>query len=942
MNKKAALAFFLLSFSTLTAFSTNFEKDQAEKWADSVYSSLTYEERIGQLIISKNTNQDILYKIESGQLPVGGIFSVSSNVYPSNSQKNISRGSILYPFWSLTSPSNKPNYKGLKFPDDVVKAAMPSLASVKQLEVAEAKTLQLSGVNMMMLEDTYLENINGEFVHHLRPSALSFAKQTELSQLRRSVYQEAGIVSAMPLNLSFDNYEFVKYIPDELYASEEWNVIKKEYSMLLLDRLDFKRGWHPDKFRKEIVKGLIRKKFEYDGVIAIDIQKFNEQFTKALSGVTVELDLIRSGVDVIVTDDPETAYRNLYTNWKNHEIRNAEIEEMVKTVLRQKYRQSNIVSQKHSINTEEVADLIYESSAESISLVKNDKNVIPVKNLETSHFASLSIGSDKLTRFQETLDHYTEFTHFVLPANQINAEAFTTLVKRLGAFDQVVVGVHAPFNKDILSLLSALEFETNVITTLFDENIPDNLSSVSNSILIAYDNNEYMQEVAPQIIFGARPCLGNYPLAISEEELKSIKTTNLQRLSFSTPYNAGINEKHLSKVDSIAMEGIRQGATPGCQVLVARHGKVVYEKSFGNYTYENNYPVSQRTMYDLASITKVAATTQAIMFLVDQGVLDVDQKLSYYLPELAKTNKGDLIISDILMHQSGLKAFLPFWHQTIDFENLQIPFYSNAPDEEYQLEVGYGMYGSLRLKDSLYQWTVKSELRTKPKRKKFEPYDYKYSDLGFYLMYALAERLLNQPMDEFLAQNLYEPMGMSYTTYNPLCKFPVSQITPTENDKTFRHSLVWGTVHDQVAAMNGGVSGHAGLFGNAMDLAKLGQMHLQHGEYGGQKYFSSGVIEDFISPHNKENRRGLGWDKPDPNDIENNPASKYASSKTFGHRGFTGTVIWVDPEQDLIYVFLSNRIYPDMSNGKLNELDIRKKIHDVVYESIINFNPELN
>ncbi len=942
MNKKAALAFFLSLFSTLTAFSTNYEKEEVEKWVDSVYSSLTYEERIGQLIISKNTNQDILAKIENGLLPIGGIFSTSSNVYPSNNQIYISPEAVHYPFWSLTCPSNKPNYNGLKFPGDVVKAAMPSQTSVRRLETAEANALRLSGVNMMMYEDTYLENINGEFVQHLKPSALSYSRQIELSQLQRSVYQEAGIVSAMPLHLSFDNYEFVKYIPDELYASDEWSIVKDEYSMLLLDRLDFKPGWHPDKFRKEIVKGLIRKKFDYNGVLAVDIQNFNDQYTKTINGTTVELDLIISGVDLIVTDDPETTYRNLYTNWKNHQIRNAEIEGMVKTVLRQKYRQFNTAFQKPKINTEEIADLIYESYAESISLVKNDNDVIPVKNLELSHFASLSIGSDKLTRFQETLDHYTAFTHFVLPANQINTEAFTTLVKRLGAFDQVVVGVHAPFNKDILALLSALEFETNVITALFDEKIPDNLSSVSNSILIAYDNNDYLQEVASQIIFGARPCQGNYPLATSEDELKSIKTTGLQRLSFSTPYSAGLNKKYLSKVDSIAMEGIRQGATPGCQVLVARHGKVVYEKSFGNYTYENNYPVTERTMYDLASVTKVAATTQAIMFLVDQGVLDLNKKLSYYLPELAATNKGDLIINDILMHQSGLKAFLPFWHQTIDFENLQVPFYSNAPDEEYQLEVGYGMYGSLRLKDSLYQWTVNSELRTKPRRKKFEPYDYKYSDLGFYLMYALAERLLNQPMDEFLAQNLYEPMGMSYTTYNPLCKFPASYIAPTENDKTFRHSLVWGTVHDQVAAMNGGVSGHAGLFGNAMDLAKLGQMHLQHGEYGGQKYFSSGVIEDFISSHNKDNRRGLGWDKPDPVDVEYNPTSKYASPKTFGHRGFTGTVIWVDPEEDLIYVFLSNRIYPEMSNGKLNELDIRKKIHDVVYESIINFKPELN
>ncbi len=940
MDKKAAFAFFLLLISSVSTYSSSPDKSMVEMWVDSVYSSLTNEERIGQLIISKNSDKNTVDLIKSGALPIGGIFTAAGNVFEANAQKSFYQQINNRPFWVFASPEDLRYNQEIFFPDEISKAAMPNIETVKKLERAEAGFFKRSGGNIYIKEDTYLENINGEFILHESPSLLPYAKQKELAEIKNGYLKEQGVVSAIPLNLSFDNYNFVKYIPDELYLSDEWNAHKSEHAMLILDKLDFKRGWHPDKFKKEIVKDLIRKKFNYEGVIGIDIQKFDEQFTKLIYRNAVELDLIGSGIDVIITNDPQRAFKNLYTNWENHDLKNSELEEKVKNILRQKYQK--LKTNDHSPSNSIIENTVYEAYAESITLLENEGNAIPLKNLEIQHLASLSIGSEKLTKFQETLGQYAGFTHFVLPANQINADAFISLVNKLSTFDQVVVGIHAPLNKDMLSLLSTLETKANIITTLFDENVPDNLETVTNSLLITYENNDYVQELAPQIIFGARPCHGNFPLLSGREQYASIHTEAVNRLAFAKPYSVGIQEEKLNEVDSIAQLAIQEGATPGCQVLVAKNGKVVYEKSFGNYSYANTLPVSNRTIYDIASITKVASTTQTIMFLADQGVLDINKPLSFYLPELAQTNKGDLIIRDVLTHQSGLKAFLPFWYHTIDFENIQIPFYSNKMDEEYQLEVGFGMYGSLSLKDSLYSWTAKSELRKKPRRKRFEPYDYKYSDLGFYLMYKLAERLINQPMDEFLAQNLYEPLGMSSTTFNPLCHFPASYIAPTEDDKTFRHSLVWGTVHDQVAAMNGGVSGHAGLFSNAIDLAKLGQMHLQHGKYGGQKYFSSGIIEEFTSVQNKDNRRGLGWDKPDPSSSGYNPTSRYASNKTFGHRGFTGTVIWVDPEQDLIYVFLSNRIYPEMSNGKLNELDIRKKIHDVVYESIVNFEPELN
>ncbi len=951
MIKKAGIVIFLFTNLVSQAFSSNPVKSLEEIWVDSVYQTLSDEQRLGQLIVSKKSNPEIVKLIEDGELPIGGIFLQPSNVLESNETILHVKNNMKGLFWVFAESNHQLERMAsdfYAFPNDVTKASIRNKYFVEDLEKKEAASLRNLGTSIYYQKEVYLDNINGEYFHHLLPSQLYRDTQEELIGMKNKSLRSEDILMAINLNLTFDDYDFVKYIPEDIYSTTDWDNIKHEYPILFLDNLKFKNGWESDEFKKEIVRNLIRKKFDFEGVLAIDLEKFKAQHFKPLKRNSTESELIKSGVDFILTDNPVRAYQVMLSELKNNEIRNGDLENRVKQVLKYKYLQRASLEENPSqladqyIRPSEVKNSIYESYAESITLVRNESDLIPIRNLETTNFASLSIGASELTKFQETLDKYAGFTHFVLPSNQINANAFNNLVKTLSSFDNVVVGLHAPFNKDMLSLLASLEFKTNVIATLFDENIPDNLESVTNSLLVTYESNDYVQELAPQIIFGARPCVGMYPDLANGGDFKSIQTRALSRLAYANSFKSAMDEDILKGIDDIALEAVNGGATPGCQILVARNGNVVYEKSFGNYTYDTLMPVSNRSMYDLASITKVAATTQAIMFLANRGVLDLDQKLGHYLPELKGTNKEDLIIRDILTHQSGLKGFLPLWVNTIDFENIQVPFYSNEKQGEYQLEVGFGMYSSLAIKDSIYKWTVDSELRRKPRRKRFEPYSYRYSDLGFYMMYVLAERLLNQPMDEFLSQNLYDPLGMSSTAFNPLCKFPIINMVPTEDDKTFRHSLVWGTVHDQIAAMNGGVSGHAGLFGNAIDLAKLGQMHLQGGEYGNQKFFDKEVIDLFTSPQNEDNRRGLGWDKPDPEDKEHTPTSVYASPSTYGHRGFTGTVIWVDPQYDLIYVFLSNRIYPSMSNGKLNDLDVRKRIHDVVYESITNFEASVN
>jgi CubicO group peptidase (beta-lactamase class C family) len=367
--------------------------------------------------------------------------------------------------------------------------------------------------------------------------------------------------------------------------------------------------------------------------------------------------------------------------------------------------------------------------------------------------------------------------------------------------------------------------------------------------------------------------------------------------------------------------------------LVARHGKVIYEKSFGFLTYENKIPVTDKTIYDLASVTKVSVTLQAVMFLQEKGLIDINRKISSYLPELKKSNKKDFTVKDILTHQAGLWPFLPFWAQTMKDSTYMNEYYSRTKTENYSLMVADNLYATTAMKDSLWAWIIKSKIRDKAAR---TPYDYRYSDMGFYILQHLAEKILNQPIEDFIQQNLYEPLGSSTTGYVPLEHFPRDQIAPTENDKLFRKSLLVGTVHDQGAAMLGGIAGHAGLFSNANDLAKLGQMLLQEGVYGGYRFYKPETVRLFTQRQFDSSRRGLGWDKPTPSDW-NGPTSLYSSPKTYGHTGFTGTCIWVDPEFDLVYIFLSNRVNPSMTNNKLINANIRPRVQDVIYESIFKY-----
>jgi beta-N-acetylhexosaminidase len=320
---------------------------------------------------------------------------------------------------------------------------------------------------------------------------------------------------------------------------------------------------------------------------------------------------------------------------------------------------------------------------------------------------------------------------------------------------------------------------------------------------------------------------------------------------------------------------------------------------------------------------------QAIMYLKDQGKLNLEEKVSAYLPEMQRTNKRDMTVRDVLLHQAGLKPGIPTWERTVRGGTLKPAFYSNLRTDDFPNEVAPGEYSIKAADDSVWAWTLRSTLLPKVRGK----YPVEYSDLSFIIMKRLSEKLLKQPLSEFLPKEFYKPLGLGSMTYNPLTRFPKSCIAPTENDTYYRREQLQGTVHDQTAALVGGVGGHAGLFATANDLAVLMQMNLQNGRYGGTTFFQTPVVSEFSHPQVAGNKRGLGWDRGDPTKPEG-PTSRLAPASTFGHTGFTGTCVWLDPDNQILYVFLSNRVYPDAGNIKLRTYNIRTRIQEVVYKAM--------
>ena len=448
---------------------------------------------------------------------------------------------------------------------------------------------------------------------------------------------------------------------------------------------------------------------------------------------------------------------------------------------------------------------------------------------------------------------------------------------------------------------------------------------------MSYQNSEVAQRKSAQLIFGSIQAKGSLPVSTGDnfKVNDGISYNAIQSLSYGLPESVGMSSEKLKKLDSMALLAIKIKATPGLQLLVARKGKVIYNKTFGKHTYDENEPVKFEDIYDVASLTKILATLPLLMELEEKGVITLDTKLSKILPEYQASNKKNITIKEMLSHYARLRPWEPFYTKTLDSATKKpsADYYRRKPSPKYSIKVADEVFLRYDYPDTIQKIIKDSDLLSTLR--------YRYSDFPYYILKKYIEGYYDKTLDELVQDHFYQSLGANYTTYNPSSKFSDENIVPTEIDDYFRYQKIQGYVHDMGAAMQNGVGGHAGIFSNANDVAKIMQMYLQKGYYGGQRYFKPETIDKFNTCYfcTKNNRRGIGFDKPQLG--EDGPTCGCVSMTSFGHSGFTGTYAWADPDEDIVYIFLSNRTYPNANNNVLLKEGIRTEIQRLIYEAII-------
>ncbi|HMP31523.1 MAG TPA: serine hydrolase, partial [Saprospiraceae bacterium] len=488
-------------------------------------------------------------------------------------------------------------------------------------------------------------------------------------------------------------------------------------------------------------------------------------------------------------------------------------------------------------------------------------------------------------------------------------------------------------NPGVLSLIKEISKNSKVIVCVFGS--PYSIKNFEDigTVVVAYEDSDLFRDIAAQSLFGVTSMEGKLPVTASDKyyvNLGIIKPP-VNRLGYSIPERVGMNTNILQRMETQINNLMADKSAPGCQVLVAKDGRIIWEKGYGSHKYVNGLPVDEETVYDLASLTKVLATTIAVMKLSEEKKLNIYTPIINYLPELANTNKANLTINDMLAHVSGLHPYINFYSSTMERENklkvLSPLLYSPTLKDSFSIPVANNIFLRDDYKDSIYQEIYKSELRGVS--------NYRYSDLGLYITAKIVERISGQRLDKYVDENFYIPLGLRYMGFNPIYRIPLDNIAPTEVDNYWRKQEVHGTVHDMGAAMLGGVSGHAGLFSNSRDIAVIMQMLLNGGSYGNKRYLKAETVKEFTMRHERSTRRGLGFDMKELDQGKKMNMSPSASEWTFGHTGFTGTAVFADPVNNIIYIFLSNRTYPSMNNNRLNNKDYRSKIHDYIYQALM-------
>jgi beta-N-acetylhexosaminidase len=976
----------LLIILTLAIISTETIKGQNEDppflkymnhpWVDSVMKTLTIDQQIAQCIwIAGYSNSDVSHEVELSDIirnyGVGGIVffqgTAAKQAELTNYYQKISKVPLLISLdaeWGVGMRIENVD----KFPYQMTLGAIKNDSLIYQFGKAVALQFKRLGIQVNFAPVLDI-NVNAQNpVINYRSFGENREKVAEKSIMYMKGMQDNGILATgkhfpghgdtnvdSHLDLPLITHSRARLDSVELYPFRKLigeGIGSIMVAHLNLPSLDTATGL-PSTLSHVIISGLLKNELGFRGLVVTDAMMMKAVTKYFFKPGEADAKALEAGNDVaeFVTDvDATIRETKNYISMKK--LTTEDIALKCRKVLALKYWAG--LNKPLTINKDNIDKelspmmskaLIRELYANALTVLNNKQDIIPVKNLQNLKIATIAINRDNVSSFQKRIAEYYPADHYFIDPS--DSAASNKLLKKLPEYDLVIAGVfdldQRPnlgfgIRPELNGFLEKLIKNNKTIITWFGNPYGiDKLEILqeANGLLLTYQENEYTEDLSAQLIFGGIGARGVLPVTINKKWPfdYGIMTPGNIRLQYGIPESVGMSSEILNtKIDSIVNAGLKAKAYPGCVVMAARKGVVVFQKAYGYQTYDDRISVRENDLYDLASITKISSTLAGLMLLNTEGKFSPDKTLGFYLPDFKKTNKGNIVMRDFLTHQAGLTPFIPFWKETIKKNGKFRPrTFSYEYEKKYPVEVAQGLYINKNYRKKMFNEIKKSPLGEKK---------YVYSDLTFIIAPEIIEKLTGQKWYDFVTDSIYKKIGAVEMGFNPYKKFPLSRIVPTEYDSLFRKQLLHGTVHDEGAAMLGGISGHAGLFSDANDLMKLMELYRRMGEYGGQQLISRNVMEEYTRvqfPENN-NRRGLGFDKPLLNNSQLPPKDSYparsASPASFGHSGYTGTFVWIDPVSEISYVFLCNRVYPTRRNEELYNMNIRSEILQAIYDSI--------
>ena len=691
----------------------------------------------------------------------------------------------------------------------------------------------------------------------------------------------------------------------------------------------------------KIATQLLQDSLHFNGLVFSDALNMKGVSAAHKPG-TVDSMAFMAGDDILVfSEDVNEGISKIKSAVDSGCISLTEIEARVKKVLAYKYKLGLNKPQHvelghlmHDINNSNAKLLRQKLFEGAMTIAANLDNRLPLRNWNYKKVASVSIGVNGASSFQHNINNFEEMDYFTQPLEKSD-KAFNNLFEQLAGYDLVIIDLHGmgrqaakDYNvtEDARKFIEALSGRTKVVLVVFGNAYSLHFFDYMPWVLQAYEDNETSNLTAANALFGAEKISGRLPVTASKTFPAETGTMvdTIYRLKLSTPEEVGIKSSDLRHMDDVCQKGIDAKAYPGCQLLVAKDGKVIWNKCYGTPFYETTEKVKPGDLYDLASITKVAATTMAVMKLYEQKKLSLDKTIGDYLTLPKDATIKNLKLRDVLTHQAGLRAFIMFYKPTID-SNFH-KYYRRVAEPDFSVQVADSLFIRNDYPDSMWNIINHSTVDEHP--------HYVYSDNDFYIMQKIVEKITGKKLDTYVSETFYRPMGLTRMGYKPLNRYKRERLMPTENDTIFRKQVVQGHVHDPGSAMYGEVAGHAGVFSNAFDLAALFEMLLNNGVYNGKRFLDTAAIKLFTARQSKISRRGFGFDKPEPDVSKASPCYDGTPLATFGHTGFTGTCVWADPTNHLIYIFLSNRVYPNAENALLVKMGIRTDLQETIYKAL--------